>query len=138
MKNRISAPVDVMKPGMYTPSSRLEVAPETERLAVVLNLASIIEQNEPHRPADRNQVFGVEQQALVAADDDPAVRILGPDAPQIVAADAVSAAQHQPLEDGQRAASCRTDVMYSTWARRPSEVFDVCRRNQVPSSVGLM
>ena len=28
--------------------------------------------------------------------------------------------------------------MYSAWPRKPSEVFDVCRKNHVPSSVGLM
>ena len=113
MKNRISAPVDVMKPGTYMRSrAALEVALQLERLTGVLNLASIIEQNEPHRPADGNQVLGVEQQALVAADDDAAARVLGTDAPQIVAAYAVAATKDQSLEDGQRRVADGLDVLH--------------------------
>jgi hypothetical protein len=64
-------------------------------------LPGIIEQHEAHRPGDVNQIFRVEQQALVAADNELRDGIPRTDAPEVEPANAVLAAEEEVLEDRQ-------------------------------------
>src|SRR5580765_157887 len=65
-----------------------------------LYLAGVVEQNRAHRSGNRNLLFDVEQQALVAAQNDAVVG-LRTDGADVEAADAVFAAKEQLLEDRQ-------------------------------------
>ena len=79
-----------------------------EVLAGVADLAGVGEQHQAHRPGDVDQVLGVEQQALVAAEHEAGDRVARADGADVEAADAVFAAEEQLLEDRQRRSCCRT------------------------------
>src|SRR4051812_1252119 len=84
-----------------------------EVLALVPNLAGVGKQDEPHRARDADQILGVEQQALVAADDQLRCRIARADAADIEAANAVFAPEEQFLENRQLLrAAVRRDVLH--------------------------
>src|SRR5262249_36264612 len=69
--------------------------------------------NQTNRAGDRNLLFDVEQQALVAAEHEPCRRVLRPDGADVEAADAVLTAKEQLLENRQieRLLRERVDVL---------------------------
>ncbi len=125
MKKRISAPVDVLKSlslpvtvsarrsdrsdrscsGSTSSGRRRTIADVSFQAngCRVAHLAGVVEQDQPHRPGDVDDLLEVEQQALVAAEHqagDSEVRS-GPIDAEVEAADAVLAAEEQLLEDRQ-------------------------------------
>ena len=164
MKNRSSTPVDVLKAlvlpitWVVTPGAPSGVRDDTasgsisgggrkhelgqilfprEGLPDVAHLPCIVEQHDPHLTGDGDQVLGVEQQALVAAEHDLRAGHGRPDRADVEAADAVFAAEEQPLEDRQVLLALLRRVfearlianrrMYSVWARKPNDVRGRCR-----------
>ena len=76
-----------------------------------------------------NDLLDVEQQALVAAEDQPGERDPRADRAQVEAAHAVLAAEEQLLENRQRRGCRRTVWMYSSCPRTPSDIRLFCLRN---------
>ena len=122
MKNRTSRPVEVLK------SFQLKFCPGTslasrgwpngtndggrQRHGPGLHLSGIVEHHESHRPGDANQFLDVEQQALVAAEDQAGEWIFGTDGPDIETTHAVFATEKQLREDRQVQRSAeRVDVL---------------------------
>ena len=66
------------------------------------HLPRVVEEHQPHWTGNGDQVLDVEEQALVAADDESVTGSRGPTDPEVESAHAVLAAEEQPLEDGQR------------------------------------
>ena len=100
-------------------------------LAEVAHLAGVVEEHDAHLAGDRDQVLGVEQQALVAAEHDERARHRRPDRADVEAAHAVLAAEEQPLEDRQRSSVLSAGTaraMYSAWRAEPER-----RPRQVPA-----
>src|SRR6185312_13145972 len=82
-----------------------------EMLADVAHLPGIEEQHQTHRAGDVNQVFGIEQEALVAADRNAGDFIARGHRPDVETADAVLATQENLLEDRQHpGVAVRTQV----------------------------
>ena len=138
MKNRISAPVEVLNALRSADRDELgiELAEEravhaedvtqnrtqrarenllndrlfpAEALTAAPHLAGIVEQHETHRTGNVDQVLGIEQEALVAAEDETGRRIARTDAADVEAADAVLAAEEQPSRRSAAPGCCRTD-----------------------------
>src|SRR5204862_3446014 len=81
-----------------TPYQRLF---ERERLPDVAHLPGIVEQDDPQLAHDVDVLLDVEQQALVAAEHQAGIGILGADASNVEPADRIFAAEKDLLEDRQ-------------------------------------
>src|SRR5262249_43578850 len=74
---------------------------QAERLPLVFDLSDVVEQHQAHRTGDVDQVFGVAEDALVAADDQARHQVARADAADVEAAAGVFAAQEELLENRQ-------------------------------------
>ena len=107
-------------------------------VAVAADLAGVVEEDQPDRSDDREDLLDVEQQALVAAEHQARREIRRTDGSQVEAAHAVLAAEKQLLEDRHVAGpAVRRECIRAARARRASCGCSASR-NATPSIVGLM
>src|SRR5438045_4935955 len=99
-----------------------------EGLADVADLPGVVEEHQADRTGDVNQIFRVEQHALVAANLDARDRIARRHGPNVEAADTVLTAEEDLLEDWQdHGVAVRPDVLarHAEPERRPLGVREV-------------
>ena len=167
MKNRTSAPVDVLnalagrdelraeppeysdrcRPAGCNGSNRSGVATADrsgtmhllpgEGLARSPHLAGVEEQDQPHRAGDVDVLLDVEQQALVAAEHEAGERIGRSDRADVEAADAVLAAEEQLLEDRQLDGAADRVDELQLPARAPATCGRSGARCRCPRAIGL-
>src|SRR6185369_3527148 len=80
----------------------LHVFPDRELVAGAFDLTRIEKQDHAHGPGNRERLLDVEQQTLVAAQDEARDRVRRPDAADVEPADRILAAQEQLRENRQR------------------------------------